>query len=151
MDSENYPPNGRDSETLIQKCCTDLAVRESVAIEILEWAEENFTVSIAHVNPVIKQSIALEKLARWLVSFKNPWLGIRVLLFAIDTRSLDDVLNHGYPSQWARQAGCTKQNVNKLLSEIQEDLNLEPRKDQRTAESKQKMSIKRQAKPAQSK
>jgi hypothetical protein len=144
MDSEIYPLAGRDSETLIHKCCSDLAVSESRAIEILEWTEENCEARVNQSGPA-KYLVSIEMFARVMVSYKNAWLGNRLLLYALNNSALDDVLNHQYPAEFAREAGCTKANAIKLLQEIQKDLVLPPRQSQRTVEAKQKMSDSRKA------
>ena len=138
-------PDGRDGETLIHECCSDLAVSETRAIEILSWAEEKFTVPVHSVSSPAQYIVSMEKFARCMMSFRNAWLGNRLLLYSLNSPAMDDVLNHQSPSDFCRQAGCTRQNGNILLKQIQTELGLPARNGQRTVESRQKMSQKRKA------
>jgi hypothetical protein len=79
------------------------------------------------------------------MGFKNPWLGIRMLLYALNSSALDDVLGHRCPAEIAREVGLTKYDATKLLTEIQGALNLKPRHGQRDEESRNRMSSKRKS------
>lgn len=122
----------QSGETLLQKCCSDLAVNESRAMEIIEWAQENTANKKAISAGMIHHAVGFEKMARVMVQFENSWLGIRLLFYALDNPAIDDVLGHKIPAEFAREQDCTRANATKLLKRIQDALGLPPRKGQRT-------------------
>ena len=139
------PPQPDDSESLLAGCCRELGVSEPMAIDIIGWSEERFGVPIngSGGSSIMESFISIEQMARCLLKFKQPYMPMRVLFWALDSRVLDDALGHVSPTEIAKQCGCTKQNVAKTFSVIQAELNLQPRKTQRTAEARHKMSVKR--------
>ena len=139
----NEQPSSAD-ESIIAKCCRELAVSEPHAIEICEWSEETFGVPISYVPPV-QHIVTIEQMMRLLLKFKNPFMPLKVFGWALNSRSIDDVMGHPNLNDIARQCGCTKANVNKTLKTIQAELNLPIRNGQRTAESRKLMSERRKS------
>lgn len=135
-----YECGDQSGEILLHKCCADLGVSEKRALEILEWAQENSTQSRPTNGNGFHQAVGIEKFARLMVEFENSWLGNRLLLYALNSSALDDVLGHKMPSEFAREQDCTRANATKLLKYIQKSLGLPPRKGQRTDATRQKQS-----------
>jgi len=138
-------PTDRAGEELINKLCADLCINDSLAMEILAWADEN--ISHCDIRPmdlknlVIHKSVSIEKIARMLVGRKdNISCFIRVLFWSLGDPALDEVLNHQYPAHWARQYGLSKYALTKMAETVQAQFNLPPRADQRNDKSRKKMS-----------
>ena len=128
----------QEGETLLHKCCADLGVSEPTAVEIVEWAQEN--VSSAKAVNGTHSAVGIEKFARLMVEFDNCWLGNRLLLYALNSSALDDVLGHKIPADFAREQDCTRANAIKLLKHIQRSLGLPVRKGQRGESTREKQS-----------
>jgi hypothetical protein len=92
-----------------------------------------------------KNEVGIEKFSRLMISFKNARMGNHLLLYALDSRTLDDVLGNRNGTDFSRMFDCTKQAINKALAKIQRELNLPPRKDQRETASRKTMSNKRKS------
>jgi hypothetical protein len=141
--------NGHVTESILAQCCRDLGVSEPVAESYLEWSEERFGVVSKNggvSTALLQSSVTIEQMARCLLKFKQPYMPMRVLFWAINSRVLDDALGHLTLTDIAKHCECTKQNVDASLRAIQRELNLPKRKTQRSAESRLKMSEKRKAK-----
>ena len=120
----------------------ECGVAESTVIEVVGCYQEHHDHESVSTGGA-KMEVGIEKFARLMVSFKNAPKENFLLLYALDNRTLDDVLGNHNASEFGRMFGCTKQAVNKALSKIQHELHLPPRKDQRDTESRKKMSDKR--------
>ena len=142
MTDDTRQPDGRDGESLLTECCHELGVSEPIAIAICEWSQEKFGVPIRTLSATHSQ-VSMEMFARCLLKYKKPYMPLRVAFWAMGAPELDNALGRPTLTEIARQCGCTKANVQKTCRDIQTELNLPPRKDQRTMEARQRMSNKR--------
>jgi hypothetical protein len=74
---------------------------------------------------------------------KHPSPSTYAILASFDLDFLDDIYSHRNQSEVAEVLNVTKAAVNKAVKEVQEKFKLEPRRDQRKAESCKKMKQKR--------
>ena len=134
--------SGESDSSWTAACARECGVSEPTVVDVVGYYQEHHEKESASSGGA-KMEVGIEKFARLMVSFKNAPKENYLLLYALDNRALDDVLGNLNASDFGHKFGCTKQAINKALSKIQHELHLPPRKDQRSHESRQKMSVKR--------
>jgi len=137
------PFDGSEDTSWTQALARRHGVSEETIAEICEDYEKIHP-EVAASSTGSKNAVITEKFARAMLSSKNAALGNRLLLYAFDNRSFDDVLGNVTMVDLGRMFDCSKQAIKKGLEKIQIDLNLPPRADQRGAESRKKMKDRRE-------
>ena len=90
--------------------------------------------------------VGIEQFARLMVQHRyNQALLNRVILWCMNSRALDDVINQEYPAVWARQFGLSRYAVSKMVTFVQTELNMPLRDEQKDSSAREKMKSKREA------
>lgn len=97
----------------------------------------------------LQQSVGIEQFARLMVQKKYPQGRLNVvILWCMNSRTLDDVINHEYPAKWARDWCMSKWGVGKMVEFVQRELGLEKRPEQKNTAARDKMKAKANARYA---
>ena len=137
--------NSESDSSITQEVARRCGASESVVVDIIQcWQELSGEENQSSNNA--QKEIAIERFARQMVSFRGAPKENYLILYALDSRALDDVIGNCDQEDFARMFGVEKATINKALEKIRNDLNLPPRKDQRNLESRQKMSKTRKSK-----
>ena len=143
----SVPPFTEDGGTegsWTQQCAFDCGVNEDSVIEVIRWYQENHEQEKSTASEAMR-GVVTEKFARLMVDFEKPPMRNFLLLYAQDSRAMDDVLHNRNATDFGRMFDCTKQAINKAIKKIQFELHLQPRKDQRQETSRRKMANQRKA------
>ncbi len=136
--TENEPSDhlGQDASwthTLAQ----DVGVSESTVIEVIACYQERFGGSDGNGG---SGNVALSKVFQWIFRKQEIKLAAKAAAYAL---GLDEEINFKRPSDIAREHGCARENVRKMVDDFQKFVGLAPRKEQRQKESREKMARKR--------
>lgn len=139
-------PDGRDGELLLHKCCADLGVNLTVALQVIAWAEENIAAPRGtgirardQGHAVLMASII--KILEYV--YRHPALThIYAVIYAFGEKSplLDDVIGHLCPKEFAHKIRVEREAVNKAVLAVQAEFRLPPRRGQRGAGARKNMS-----------
>ena len=144
---------------LVTQYCADFNVGYDEALEIFEWFEENAQVHRG-ANPDIQKALqAVEAsgaevkrmrgqifdLAKAILCFdpSQIFFDVRRLFWRLDWLLVDDLLGKEGPAVWARKENISKEMSFRRANEIGDRLNWPRRRDQRSEEAKEKMSLAR--------
>lgn len=119
-----------------QECARDTGKSELTVIEVAEWLQERFGGGSGGGTG----GVAMAKVFQWILKKQQTRMAVMAACYAL---SLDEEINFKRPSDIARDYGCARENVRKMVDDFQQFMNLPPRKEQRLKESRDKMAHKR--------
>jgi len=137
MIDNNLADHSSHETSWTQECAQDTGSSESRVIEIIQWYQERFGCGGGNGS---SGNVAISKVFQWIFKKQATLLAAKAAAYAI---GLDEEINFKRPSDIARDHGCTRENVRKMLDDFQQFMNLPARKEQRAPESRAKMAQKR--------
>jgi hypothetical protein len=138
MIDKNFADHVSHEQSWTQTAAQDTGTSESTVIEVIGWYQEN----IAAASGGGSGAVALSKVFQWMLRKQDIRLAAKAAAYAL---GLDEEINFKRPSDIARDHGCARENVRKMVDDFQQFLGLPPRKEQRQKESRDKMAQKRRS------
>jgi transposase-like protein len=137
MIDNNLADHSSHEASWTQECAQDTGSAESRVIEIIQWYQERFGSGGGSGG---SGNVAISKVFQWILKKQATLLAAKAAAYAL---GLDEEINFKRPSDIARDHGCARENVRKMVDDFQQFMNLPARKEQRAPESRAKMAQKR--------
>jgi hypothetical protein len=145
--NESHLGGGRGE--FLEQLQRDFSLTEPEAIELLAFCEENIGQKISRpvvngakyaVDPLRVKLLDLIELLLEVVKGNACEQRVKAVFWCIGDAAVDDSLGHWCPAEGARREGVKKYTMYKAADGFAERLGLPPRDDQRSDESREKMS-----------